>query len=143
MKTFKKECLEETKDPIIKFEEKKKVIKFLNAQGQTYVNVQVDGCQVTEGVRCDRLLICKATGDEYFVELKGVDVSNVMEQLERTMSQLSDLKRKNKKISAYIVSSNCASKVNGKRQMFVKKCKEIYGKSFILTIKEKQLVVNL
>lgn len=143
MKTFKKECLEETDASIIKFEEKKKVITFLNSQHQSFVKVKVDGCQITNGMRCDDLLVNKHTNDEHFVELKGVDVGHAMEQLAQSMNDLSDRDCKNKEVHAYIVSSNYAPKLNSKRQAFIKKSKDMYGKSFTLTIKERRLEVKL
>ena len=43
---FQKECVVETTDSQIKFEEKKKVIIFHNPQRKSCLKVQVDGCVV-------------------------------------------------------------------------------------------------
>lgn len=143
MRDFKKECIEETDNALIKFEEKKKVLIFKNNKRQTLIKVQVYGCEITKGLRCDNLLVNKHTGDEFFVELKGVDVGHALEQLDQTMKQLSDQKCKGKKVNAYIVCTNISPKISFKRQAFIKKCKKIYGSSFDLIVKERRCSVNL
>jgi hypothetical protein len=49
MKDFKKECVQETQEKNIKFEENRKSILFKNANNRTFIKVQVDGCQIIEG----------------------------------------------------------------------------------------------
>ena len=50
----------------------------------------VDGQIITDGNRCDRLILSKAIGNEglwwgHFIELKGVDVEHAITQLEATI----------------------------------------------------------
>ena len=51
---------------------------------------QVDGCIITSGQKCDKLLLSKnpsnlATWFGHFIELKGTDVSHAIDQLETTI----------------------------------------------------------
>jgi hypothetical protein len=49
--------------------------------------VQVDGCAIQEGIRCDNLLILP-NGQEIYVELKGSDVEHAVEQIEKSIELL-------------------------------------------------------
>lgn len=143
MKTFKTECVEETTDSQIKFQEKGKTIVFLNSRRRCFLKVKVDGCQILDGSKCDNLLIDRESGNEYFVELKGTDVAHALEQLERSIDLLSDKDNISKDVSTFIVSTNVAPKISSKIQVFNKRCKKKYGKSFSLVIKEKRLEINV
>lgn len=51
---------------------------------------QVDGCIITSGCKCDKLLLSKnpsdlATWFGHFIELKGTDVGHAIDQLEATI----------------------------------------------------------
>lgn len=88
MSKFKPNCTTEVKDRILVFEENKRKCVFSNPQNNTLTKVIVDGCQITEGVKCD-FLVLDHKGNEYFVELKGKDIPHALEQLESTIKQLS------------------------------------------------------
>jgi hypothetical protein len=141
MKNFKDKCVKMTTDSLIKFEEKNKTIIFDNKDRKNFLMVKVDGCQITEGDKCDDLLINNITGDEYFIELKGTKVGHAFEQLDCTVNQLSDKSNKEKSIKLYIVSANVAPQLGPKKQKYMKRWKKAYNAS--LTIKEKKLVVCL
>lgn len=49
--------------------------------------IEVDGCAITEGVRCDYLLVLP-TGQELYVELKGSNVKHAVEQIARSIDML-------------------------------------------------------
>jgi hypothetical protein len=68
-------------------EEKGSKLILRNAGRKAVRKVQVDGCAVTEGPRCDYLLI-PDPGSEYFVELKGSDVAHAICQLEASIRAL-------------------------------------------------------
>lgn len=141
MGRFKEMCVIETTDSHIKFEENKKSIVFLNTFRDSFLRVRVDGCQITTGLRCDNLLVHNNTGDEYFVELKGVDIKHAISQIESTISQLSDKANTDKKIKAYVISANSSPSLRTVIQLR-KKCfiKKHHAE---LIIKERKLEVNV
>jgi len=70
-------------------------LTILNPDQHMGTKVTVDDCEITEGIRCDYLLLIKS--QEMFIELKGQDIDHAVKQLERTMSLLStDLQKKKK-----------------------------------------------
>lgn len=53
---------------------------------------QVDGSIITDGIRCDKLILAKDSADGSlwtgcFVELKGSDIGHAIEQLENTITR--------------------------------------------------------
>jgi hypothetical protein len=91
--------------PLIVLKEKKSRITFLNPRRNTVRRVVIDDCVITEGLRCDYLLI-NDSSVEHFVELKGSDVRHALAQLERTIKHVSvDVSQGKKK--AFILSTRC------------------------------------
>jgi hypothetical protein len=90
MKNVLSTCVRVTNDPQIKFEENGRKIIFQNPNRSSYKTVQVDGCAITTGVRCDKLLTSYDEHSEYFVELKGCDVKHAIEQLEKTIALIGE-----------------------------------------------------
>lgn len=90
MKKVPDVCVTETKDPVIKFQEKKSRILFQNSDRRLYYRIQVDGCALRDGAKCDNML-CSADGqEERYVELKGSDVPHAIEQLRSTILKLGE-----------------------------------------------------
>ncbi len=85
---FKNDCIEITKRSKIKCEGHKRKIIFKNLWQKSITKIKVDGCQITEGLKCDYLIIYK--NYEYFVELKGHDLRHAFKQLIRTINLLGD-----------------------------------------------------
>lgn len=83
-----KRCITETTQSNLKFEENKSKIVFINSSREKVACIQVDGCAIQSGVRCDNMLIVPS-GIEYYIELKGGDVNHAIEQLETTIKLLS------------------------------------------------------
>lgn len=104
MKDIDAACIRVTRDPLISLREKKSVFLFCNTDRKEITCIQVDGCAIKEGVKCDHLVIDDAS--EYFVELKGCDVKHAIDQLEATIKQLSLDPIQGKKY-AFIVSTRC------------------------------------
>lgn len=73
---------------VIKLEEKKAKIFFLNEKKYLCYEIQVDGGLIKEGTRCDKMLISSFDGATYYIELKGVDILHGIEQLKATCSCL-------------------------------------------------------
>ena len=139
---FQKECVVETTDSKIKFEEKKKVVIFNNPQRKTCLKVQVDGCVIksTQETKCDNLLV-EDNGNEHFVELKGTDVAHALKQLDGTILKLTDKTNKTKKVFAYIVCTNMAPQISGLIQkMKAKFCAQYKAK---LEIRERRLETKI
>lgn len=88
MNVYKPNCTTEITDKILVLEENKRKCVFLNPQNKALIKVIVDGCQITQGTRCDFLVIDNLT-NEYYIELKGKDIPHAIEQLESTIKQLS------------------------------------------------------
>ncbi|MDD6473331.1 MAG: hypothetical protein PUF62_09940 [Bacteroidales bacterium] len=131
-------CISETTDSQIKFEENKRKIIFQNLSRFPYECVDVDGCTIKEGVRCDKLLISADEREERYVELKGTDVMHAIEQLEETIKHLGEYTDNR---HAYVISTNVAPAIDTKRQVKIKYFKEKYCAE--LKIQEKQLKVSL
>lgn len=141
MSIFKDHCVEETDAPSIKFQERGKSIIFENDKRRKFQKIVVDGCQILDGARCDYLLVDKKTGDEYFVELKGMDVGHALEQLDRSIKQLSDLRNKTKTTRAFIISSSCSPRLTSKIQRYKKAWKCQYNAS--LDVKERHYKLSV
>ncbi|MGL4502421.1 MAG: hypothetical protein ACRC2M_04320 [Planktothrix sp.] len=72
--------------------------------------IQVDGCAIKAGLRCDYLVIpdqqdIKKTL-EIYIELKGSKISHAIDQLEATLKKLSDDPAKQEKV-CIIISTRC------------------------------------
>lgn len=90
MKNVPDICIKVTAESFIRFAEKRSVIRFHNKNQLPYKRVQVDGCALTQGQRCDHLLCSADEQEERFVELKGSDVPHAIEQLKATIIQLGE-----------------------------------------------------
>lgn len=89
MKEINEACIRKTNESNIKFGEKKSKIIFQNTKRALFYCIQVDGCAIKTGVRCDNMLANDA-GLEYYIELKGCDVDHAIIQLEETIKRLSE-----------------------------------------------------
>lgn len=138
MKNKVETCISETTDSQIKFEENKRKIIFLNPRRFPYKCVDVDGCTIKEGARCDKLLLSTDEREERYVELKGTDVMHAIDQLEETIKRLGEYTDNR---HAYVISTNVAPAINTNRQAKIKYFKEKYCAE--LKIQEKQLTVSL
>lgn len=95
-----------TTDSNIKLEENGKKIIFKNPGRKFCLKIQVDGCAVTQGIRCDKLLKVgeiTAKGEESYVELKGSDIKHAAEQLRETIKTLHN---DDSPVKAYIICSS-------------------------------------
>ncbi len=98
---IKRECEEVSRNSIIVCKEQNSKIAFNNSSKKQISKIKVDGCQITEGVRCDYLITF--SNDEHFVELKGKDVSHAFKQLIRTINLLKNSSCTNR--VSYVISS--------------------------------------
>lgn len=63
----------------------------MNPRERRVEQVQVDGCAITDGARCDWLVFLDddTSREEIYIELKGSDISHAVEQLRATVTRLS------------------------------------------------------
>lgn len=98
-------CVKDCADANIVFEQNRRRVCFYNPNRQICKCVQVDGCAITVGIRCDNMLTSHDERCEYFVELKGTDVKHAIEQLRVSIQTLGEFTDDR---SAYVVSTNVA-----------------------------------
>lgn len=119
---IKKKCIESSTDSKIKCEENKRKIIFDNRRREIVEKIIVDGCQITEGIRCDFLVRHKKR--EFFVELKGEDIKHAFDQLKNTIGIIgsNDCIERN----CYIISSRsplASAEIQNIRLQFIRKYK--------------------
>ena len=73
MAIFKQACTWEVTDKLLVVKENKCKCVFSNPNQHLLTKIKVDGCQITDGIRCDYLILDHCH-NEYFVELKGKDL---------------------------------------------------------------------
>ena len=131
------DCTEEKSDPIIVLEEQGKKMIFLNKQRKKIKVTIVDGCEITDGIRCD-YLVKNPKSDEFFVELKGTDIEHACKQLEASIKILSvspNLKH------SFVIATRVAPAINPTIQILMSRFrKKLNSKLFV---KGRQFSFNL
>lgn len=131
-------CIRTSSDSQIKFEELNRKIIFLNPNHELYQKVQVDGCTIIDGIKCDKLLVSADEHEERYVELKGTDVMHAIDQLEATIIRLGEYEDNR---HSYVICTNVApvytTQIQKKQALFNKRYKSE------LVVKEKQKIVKL
>lgn len=97
-------CTKSVTNTLVKVEENKKKAVFRNKVAANYDISQVDGCLITEGMRCDKL-ITKTGVVSVLVELKGRDVAHACDQLFATVEHPSIKEILEKKIGFLVICS--------------------------------------
>lgn len=129
-------CVTVTTDSVIRFGEKRSVIRFHNLRHLQYKRVQVDGCAIAEGAKCDNMLCSSDEHDEYFVELKGSDISHAIEQLRASIVRLGEYDG-----NPYVVCTKVAPQLT----TLIQKAKMEFRKRFKseLLVKVSQVDISL
>lgn len=133
---IKENCLSRSNDTKIKCEEKSQKIIFTNTKRLTVEKIFVDGCQITDGARCDYLI--KLENKEYFVELKGQDLRHAFEQLKNSITLLGQITCMER--ISYVISSRsplASSEIQVERLKFLRSYKSD------LIVKNNNLTINL
>jgi len=123
---MKAHCSEHINHKRIVFQENRSKLTVLNPKQILVEKVEVDGCEITNGIRCD-FFMQKAKENErdieYYIELKGQDLEHALEQLKRTISELSKDAKKQKKVSFIICTRSplSSTKIQNFRVQFKKK----------------------
>ena len=94
------DCKEETRASRIVCQENRRKITFINSDRKRVVKIEVDGCQIKEGLRCDYLVTLERL--EHYIELKGHDLRHAFSQIIRTIELLG---QENATRRSYIISS--------------------------------------
>jgi hypothetical protein len=76
------------KRAMITAEEKGKKYIGHNISGKLFSRFRVDGCLIKEGKKCDFLILDCEEKKAYFIELKGKDILNALEQIDRSIEVL-------------------------------------------------------
>lgn len=111
------ECEEHRSDTKIVLQENKSKITFLNPNKDEILIIKVDGCVISdnETLRCDYALIpCDAV--EIYVELKGSDIEQAVEQIKSTIKLLSENPQKIKKL-CFVVSTRVPKQTTSIQQL--------------------------
>jgi len=93
-------CRLTSKNKIFTFKEQRSELILKNIDEVESTKVHVDGCEITDGLRCDYLHLAKEL--ELYIELKGQDLEHAKKQLERTIGVLG-AKNKQQKRVCYII----------------------------------------
>jgi len=97
---MKKSCIETNKNRLVVFQENRSKLTIDNEDQVSGTKVIVDGCQITNGIRCDFMYLAKNV--EFFIELKGQDLKHALDQISATIKSLSSDPKRQKKISIII-----------------------------------------
>ena len=116
-------CRTTSSDSIFSFKDKKRKseLRLINTDKVESTTIHVDGCEITDGIRCDYLHLAKDL--EIFIELKGQDLQHAIKQIERTIDLLSSDAKKLEKIS-YIIctrSPMTSTEIQNYNKQFKKK----------------------
>jgi hypothetical protein len=129
-------CTTEVQDNIISLIDKKggkSKIHFHNPKRRKIKKKIVDDCLIKEGKRCDYLLL-DHKAIEYYVELKGREISYACTQIEETIKKLSTNINNGQKY-AFIISSKCPL-ITSQTQ----KLKVSFKKKYNTTLKVKNII---
>lgn len=97
---MKEHCCKTNNNKLVVFEEARSKLIIENIDEVEATKIIVDGCEITEGIRCDFMYIIKDL--EIYIELKGQDIKHAIEQLETTIKKLSTNSKTKKKKSFVI-----------------------------------------
>jgi hypothetical protein len=132
-------CEAKTSSTTIVLAEKGKKAVLNNPRKLPVRKFQIDGCVITQGRRCDYLVICTKPNRDIYVELKGQEILYAVEQLEATMHQVSS-QRPDAQRLCLIVSSRFP-KIGTDVQRWKVRFKDQYNAT--LTVKNKVLEVEI
>tara|TARA_R110002020_G_scaffold240218_4_gene452910 strand:+ start:1360 stop:1770 length:411 start_codon:yes stop_codon:yes gene_type:complete len=133
-------CTIKCKDKIIVFRDSgnnKCEMRFLNPNEREVSKIRVDGCKITEGKKCDFMLLTDT--EENYIEIKGKGVLYACEQIEETIKKLSSNTNHHPK-NSFVVSTG-TPKVSGKIQILKKKFKKSYSSSLKIQTRKCEFAI--
>ncbi len=124
---FKSSCVSKSNNTKITCEEHKRKIIFINPKCCEVLKITVDDCQITEGPRCDFLVICNSS--EHFVELKGGDIRHAFKQLKATIRKLGNSSCQAR--HCYVIANRCPL-ISSEIQIYKHKFMKHYASTLIV-----------
>ena len=107
MFNFKNACCTTGNNRKLKIAENASVMYVINNQRKGYHDIQIDGCDITEGYKCDRGVYLVETNAGLLVELKGSDVAHAVEQLAESLGKYkSKLSQLGASVQCFVISCN-------------------------------------
>lgn len=123
------ECVERHSKRRFVVEENRSKVVFENASQQAVEQIQVDGCAIADGPRCDWLINADGIRHSVFVELKGSNVPHAVEQLTRAHDELSEIRKQN---VTWIISTRRCPLASTEVQSLIIKLRKHKGVTLIL-----------
>jgi hypothetical protein len=114
------ECEVATTESRIVLAEKRSKVTFLNEKKARIQRILIDGCVITNGIRCDYLLITKE--DMNYVELKGSDIKHGIAQLSATIKIIGN--PDGKRVKCFLITYRTpvsSTEIQGLQKSFSKK----------------------
>ena len=135
------DCNSVNKNKIVSVSENKRTFRINNKSLFTINKVEVDGCYILEGRKCDFLfeIIEDDVKEVFYIELKGKHIEDAIEQLEATLKVCLKL-HKTIPRSCYIVASR-VPKASTSTQKYKKEFKR--KNSVLLHIDTRQKEVTI
>jgi hypothetical protein len=99
-------CEKIKKDKKIVLSENKSELVFQNPERLEICILQVDGCAIQEGLRCDYALSVENLEEEFYIELKGSDIQHAFKQIESTIQSISSDSQKKAKV-CFVIATRC------------------------------------
>jgi hypothetical protein len=99
-------------------------LELVNSQQREIRIVEIDGCVIKDGKRCDMLVIFDWENKELYVEFKGNKVGQAVEQLEETIKFMRT--RRNARVKECIICTSRNPKTSTEIQKYKKKFKKAY-----------------
>ena len=130
---FDDNCWAVRRDKVILVQERGKQFLFDNSNARAVELTKVDGCKIKEGIRCDFMARFE-TGTqpfEYFIELKGQNITHALEQLLFTWLKLG-FRGKHINTQAFIVLSRSKNSATKNRKI-KKEWRDKYKIELIIT----------
>jgi hypothetical protein len=120
-------CEVTRKDKKIPLEENQSKITFENPKRLEIRILNVDGCAITEGLRCDYAMTSDMVKEEFYIELKGRDIKHAFAQIETTIQSISANVKEEPKF-CFVISTRCplsGPEIQKMQKMMMKKYKAI------------------
>jgi hypothetical protein len=81
-------CTSCSEERVFPLKEKRSQFRLDNPDLKTVCITEIDGCYITDGIRCDYLVVDCSRPAAYFVELKGSDFFHAIDQIDATINCL-------------------------------------------------------
>lgn len=115
------------------FQEKGRKLTLVNTQQIESTKIKVDGCHIQNSRACDFMLV--TAYDDFYIELKGQDVSKALEQIIETIEVVG--KSSKRRRTAYVICSK-SPRVDTSIQKKKKYLKEKYTCALEIAVNQRE-----